>query len=361
MKMEKQGSCHSQLDDQDSTVGIECQIVASRSKLEIKPNDKRNEFKEEELSCELWSQLPNALVDKVFARLSFHALFRIQVLSRKWAARITQCLAFQDELTNISAKWESFCPLFWSWSCEWLVGYNRTAQHWQKLFSTSYFSGINKVRWLSSGAGGSLLCFHQGGWSGGDLNLHVTNPLLKTWNKLPMPTTPSRPMLDIVHVVRVGVTSYKVIVITQDDRTSIVDEMFPFDSPKSNLCAEIYSPVLNKWSIDGPGPLVSRGTRKVSSTYFEGTLYFALATSGFKSFKNLTLFAYEVERGVWATIAHPFEIEDDICQCGIVVCQSKVLLVVMQSKDRPVRGFKLGVSVYGPSFIPKCSIQILLL
>ncbi|KAG6542209.1 hypothetical protein Mapa_016442 [Marchantia paleacea] len=327
--------------------------------LSIDPtNEKAQSGIPEEMNSDLWSELPDSLLDKIFARLPLRSLFRTRVLSTKWDRAITRSLSFQSEISALSSGWESYCPVFWSWSCEWLIGYDRRSKRWHKLFKISYFPGISKVRWLSGGGAGSLLCFHQGAWSGGDLFIHVTNPFLRSWHKLPNTNTPSRPMLDIVHAVRLGLRDYEVIVITQDDRNMVVDEAAPFTSPRSALCAEIYSRVADSWTTDNLGPLVPRDLRKVSSAFFEGTLYFVLANSGFKSFKNLRLFAYQARRRRWTVLAHPFDDQDDVYQCGLVVCDSQVLLVMMNNRDRPQQSFKFPEAIHGPSYIARNSIHI---
>ncbi|KAL2652038.1 hypothetical protein R1flu_020166 [Riccia fluitans] len=314
--------------------------------------------KESEMNSEIWSQLPEVLLDKIFARLPLRALFRTRILSKRWDGAIARSLSFQAEISSLSSKWEYYCPVFWSWSCEWLIGYDRRSQTWHKLFKISYFPGISKVRWLSGGGAGSLLCFHQGGWSGGDLFIHVTNPFLRKWHKLPSTNTPSRPMLDIVHALPLGSNDYEVIVITQDDRNVFGEEAAPFNSPRSALCAEVYNRHTDSWTTDNAGPLVPREMRKVSSAFFDGTLYFVLANCGFKSFKNLRLFAYHARRRQWTVIPHPFEEQDDVYQCGIVVCHRKVLLVMMSNRDRPQHTFKFPHSIHGPSYIPRNSIHI---
>ncbi|CAM6090928.1 unnamed protein product [Calypogeia fissa] len=309
------------------------------------------------MDADLWSKMPEELLEKIIARLPLRFFFQSRVLSKSWASKMS-CAAFQNEVSLVSSRtWNSYCPIYVG--NEGLMGYDNRSKRCEKMLTLTYLPYprvrecklITNIRGKISGSG-PLLCFVD---CDHNPNIYVTNVITKKCKILPRRPNMTYPA--IVHLVLVGKDAYKVILIT------------PLEAP----CSQIYHSETQTWSIRysevGPVssnlPLTAASSRSVSSNrawissnnawtnsaYFKGTLY---VLWGYQYDGPCELLAYNTNEETWMNIQISVlrpsldQFEFFISMSRILVCADCLMVVIRLTitsnnlEDVRVIGWRVG-------------------
>lgn len=289
------------------------------------------------MDAEIWSKMPDELLEKIIARLPLRFLFQSRALSKSWASKLS-CASFQNEVSQVSMRsWGSYCPVYVG--NEGLLGYDNRSKRCEKMLTLTYLPYprvgecklITNIRGKISGSG-PLLCFVD---CDHNPNIYVTNVITGKYKMLP--PRPNKTYPAIVHLLLVGKDAYKVILIT------------PLEAP----CSQIYYSATQKWSIrysevvpvSSNLSLTAASSRWVSlnqawissnnawtnSAYFNGTLY---VLWGYQYDGPCELLAYNTDEETWMNIQINVlrpqlgQFDFFISMSRILVCAECVMVVI---------------------------------
>ncbi|CAM6091000.1 unnamed protein product [Calypogeia fissa] len=304
-------------------------------------DDCRNDLDEE-----LSGSLPLSLVEEVLARLPFKLLFQCGGLSRAWRwngggwrtrkqKQQQPPHFFEKAITSVSSKWPTYCPVYLFQ--DGLVGYNSETMSWEKIFDLSIFNclpeGIDTTTITS--CAGALVCFAsvnffstvdiildsgEDSWSFKpfDNDIHVANVVTKEWETVPPRPTMQRP--NIIHLIPVGSTGYKLILLTQ------------LESPEgscmsSTVVTQIFHSATNSWTEKSAKTALPKlRTSLFNFVYFDGVFYIATGNTSPGGPPLLT--CHNVEKGTWETMRPPIPVQPrQLVKYYVLICGSDLILV----------------------------------
>lgn len=310
-----------------------------------------------DLESELWSGMPDEILEKIFARLPLKKVMQVCLLSHSWAHKVSS-LSFQAEVCRYSANWRSLCPLHYSDSSLKLRGFDRSAMEWQDALSLSYlpdhvrkdcvlkFRPIahNDTRRSFQSVAGSLLCFLQvDADASNNLVIHMTNPMNRSLKKLP-PVVKVRPsQLYSVKVVPVGFYGYRVIVLELD---TMHPERVSSDSDRYPIRVFVYDSWLESWTPKRAFSSLPTKWCCRSIEYFQGSIYMLyqdcqqshgeLSRAERVSDNVLKLGVYDVESEKWRQVSLPVRYPYSFSNSSLCVCGSSLLMVAIEEFFLPV-------------------------
>lgn len=313
--------------------------IAEEEESEEQQNSENCDFGN--MDADLWSKIPEELLEKIIARLPFRFLFQSRALSKTWASKMS-CAAFQNEVSLVSThRWSSYCPLYVG--NEGLMGYDSSSKRFEKMLTLSYlpYPRVRDCKLITNtrgkiSASGPLLCFVD---CDHNPNIYVTNVITKKCKILP--PRPNMTYPAIVHLLLSGNNNnaYKVILIT------------PLEAP----CSQTYDSISQTWSIrysevvpmSSNLPLTAASSRWVSSNrawissnntwtnsaYFNGTLY---VLWGYQYDGPCELLAYNTVDETWVNIrinvlrpsVDQFDVVYFISMSRTFVCADSVMVVI---------------------------------
>ena len=220
---------------------------------------------------QLWSNLPNHILEHVLVFLPFWSVLRLQIVSKKWRQYLkSKCF---------SSKWPMkrsppdilFIMVTDCWQSKSVAGYNSSLNKWH-IISLSHFSPMETSHGFQIlASAGSFVCTEDIAWP--DRSLIVSNPMNRSYRKLP-------PMLDMSspYVVGMIVDSDRLgyrIVVAQDGES---------------LISQYYDSKCDSWQMN---VTLNRKVAMLAGMTSVRGLLFCL------SFWPLGLIAYNVEATSW--------------------------------------------------------------
>ncbi|KAL3680642.1 hypothetical protein R1sor_023598 [Riccia sorocarpa] len=369
-------------------------IPASSSRLggreEFRGGGEKMKLGFEDLEADLWSRLPEEILEKILARLPLKNVMQMCLLSKTYLQKLSSP-GFQAEVCRNSVNFRSLCPLHLSHSSLKVQGYDPSVNKWQDLMSLSYLpEQIRKDCVLSKfhpiahndtnrsfqSMAGSLLCFMQAdSGPSSDLIIHVTNPLNRTLRKLPHIVSLRPQKLYSVKILPVGFHDYRVIMLELDtmrlERVNSGSEGYP-------VRVHIYDSATFSWCSKREFTSLPSRWRCSSIEYHQGRLYFLYnqqshfegqeeeeeeegqhdSSGGSRVSENvLSLGVYDLESEVWKPVALPVRYPYKFSNSSLCVCGSRLFMVVVEEFLLPCIEFEERTMSMGSS-IRKNSIRI---
>ncbi|KAL2608283.1 hypothetical protein R1flu_026856 [Riccia fluitans] len=290
----------------------------------------------------LWSSLPEGLMDEVIARLPFNLFFQCYLLLRA-SVRCEKVLndtitirKFETVVTSVSAKWPTFCPIYLF--REGLVGFNNQTQTWQKAFDLKMFPFIPKGVYTTKviSCAGSLISLASVNFSSTkdvdieaykewihwkyrllDHEVYVANVVTKKWSILPPRPNMQRP--DIMHMLPIGDSEYKLLLLTQLGHVMGIPSM---------ISTQVYDSVSKSWTENCSQAFMPNWKTSLSSfAYYSGVFF--IATGSHDNNDPPVLMTYDVVNGTWTTMIPPLSLVlQNVMKYHVLLCGSKLLLVV---------------------------------
>lgn len=211
------------------------------------------------LDASVWRDMPDSVLDLVFARLPLKSLTRVRSLSKQW--RSTDF--FTRELAGLEQQQGRLALIKSGKHCEdqevWV--FDTPAQEWCK-FRLSHFpaSSSNTFSGPFAAAGGLLCYISEAKITDGSCSLEIMvgNPLTHTWRLLP-PTRSVREFPTLTHMSMTG-NQYTITLV------GLCEGVVPF-------VIEVYNSATNAWRTNVPPPQLTS-----YYNFFKGDEYRGLAT-----------------------------------------------------------------------------------
>ncbi|KAL3691103.1 hypothetical protein R1sor_004754 [Riccia sorocarpa] len=224
------------------------------------------------MNQQLWSQLPEDLVDRILACLPVVSFLQLRIVCKKWST-IMYSPSFLEMCSQVPIQGPFFIKIHRSEYNRMLPSYNPVLGKWHEI----------PINFLPSHAGipvasaGGLLCFinRYHGYVDNFCTLFVCNPLTKSWRELPSMPCKQRPIL-VSMVTERHPFRYKVIVV-------------------SPVTTDIFDSVTGAWRRVGSLPRGEEISRNVA--FSNGNLY-CLTPRWY----NCALLAYNLEQEVWEKV-----------------------------------------------------------
>lgn len=163
------------------------------------------------MDANLWSNLPDFLVENILPRLPLASLFKFRAVCKAWNSLIQE----QKFLATCYRKSTETSWFFLSAgeNCSQGVTFDPSASKWYRI--PMLFAGLlGHSSFTLCAAHGGLACFISKFDARGWMTLALCNPLLNTWRALP-------PMVEIVLLIAAGMVvdrhknSYKVSILSR--------------------------------------------------------------------------------------------------------------------------------------------------
>ncbi|EFJ31846.1 hypothetical protein SELMODRAFT_87170 [Selaginella moellendorffii] len=221
----------------------------------------------------LWSHLPDDLLDRILAWLPIDAFFRLATLCRRWS-RLATSKSFHDLCATVPSTAILFVKIIACDCQQLLTTFSPAASRWYKL--PLAFLPPNAGLPVATARG--LLCFtnHFQGYNNDEYTaLFVCNPLTKAWRELPPMLFHHRPTL-VTMVADAATKSYKLVVA-------------------GRWTTEVYSSATNSWKRSACLPRGEEISRNVALC--NGVLY-CLTPRWY----NCSLLAFSIQHETWIKI-----------------------------------------------------------
>ncbi|CAM6087043.1 unnamed protein product [Calypogeia fissa] len=270
---QQQHQCHhvEQESSSNSTHGGgAAQMIEHRNEDEVNPV----------MDTNVWSHLPEHLMDRILTHLSIEALSRLRSVCRAWHALVFSPTFLELYAANRLSQGPWFF-MFRNQDYREASTFNPAVNRWVNVAPPNL--GPNQMFFPIASAGG-LVCFSS--CANGRTTLVVANPITRQWRELP-------PMLRIqtYHmagmVVNKQTKAYKIVVV---GIYGIYDVYYP--------TTEVFMSITNEWTLSGDiprGPLFPSRRTLLSN----GILYSWCCDP------PDGLVAYNMENGTWTQIHAP--------------------------------------------------------
>jgi len=279
----------------DTDPGVELVTASQMQKSTIKAS-KGKYCKEggEELNGQLWSMLPEELVDRVLAFLPIHSLFRARTVCKRWSSIvfIPEFVDLRAKLSEVGCTEDSYYLMFPSYGenldCS---AYYPSSGHWQSLPSLSFLPA--QVKTIRQGAGGLLLVLDNRTWV-----FHVCNPFTKSWREIPR----------LTHIGKECQTASAMVAAKDSKSYKIIAAGIAH--------TQVYDSMTNKWTVSSgfPGHLEILMFRRAVC---RGILYIVALQA--QELNRIGLVAYDVQTSHWMEIEDklpPRFVNGHVVECG---------------------------------------------
>ncbi|KAL2607768.1 hypothetical protein R1flu_026341 [Riccia fluitans] len=263
------------------------------------------------MDTEIWSNIPENLIEAILPHLPLHALLRFRAVCQKWNSILNSPTFLsswhQGPLGYHKKELESPWLIFRGSARE-CVGFNPSLGRWINI--PLNFLPSSRIRVVATVGG--LLCVRRR-----DNSLLVCNPFTKTYVSLT--SKPRRWKYPIVGMVRVKSPerpdSYRVIVAGSHG------------FPASNLTTEVYDSTTRKWRVIRSRP--PRHHFQTNAVYCNGNLY----SAGFS-----VIMVYDVEKEIWREMrGPPVTQHTNLIMPHICECRGRLLMVEVVSEGFTMR------------------------
>ncbi|KAL2650619.1 hypothetical protein R1flu_018747 [Riccia fluitans] len=277
-----------------------------------------------QMSQDLWKNLPEELLEKVFARLPVRSLFTMRTLSRRWRTKLKDFLPFQAEVKSVTGAWKSHGPIDVDKSG--MKGFDAATSKWETLFKPWNIPNNPLLRedgseWKVASVCGYLICFMRPPpasemkiWQ--ELEMEVSNPMNGSWRRLPrLETKLWSHFTLVVRVVPAGDENYMIVVI---------GDLQPF-------YVYIYSSFTYRWTEHHRDPYPFLRCKSIQ--YFDKRVYFLYERAepypddDSEGKESLGVEMFHVELGIWERRPLPFKEYEKYDLLGFLVCQSSLMMI----------------------------------
>ncbi|KAJ7517181.1 hypothetical protein O6H91_21G013300 [Diphasiastrum complanatum] len=251
------------------------------------------------LDPELWTGLPEDVLDKVLARLPAQSLARFRCVCKRWNS-ILHSRGFLNLCSQTPGR-DSWILMFADPYYKAVFAYIPKENKWLHIRLAFLPSHVDNVT-----AAGGLLCFRLLE-ANGSSSMCICNPVTRSWRKLP----PMRGRWSgnlVGMVMDMKTLRYKVIVQTK--------HVLPY-----TLRTEEFDSGTNAWRLTSS----SSANFTTGSAFCNGLLYFMAWEQHNGAFICDGVYAYNIDRGTW-TSAHAPMPYFYICP-HLVECQGRLLMV----------------------------------
>ncbi|KAL3695733.1 hypothetical protein R1sor_009809 [Riccia sorocarpa] len=283
--------------------------------------------------------LPEDLVEKILARMSFPHIFKVRLLSKHWYSKISktelmgsQQSVFLNEIRGFASQWPTYCPAFishdWKSGGAFVHGFNRSTESWEK------FRIPKKIPYLSQGRcktgtalRGAILVFDVSGIYG-QRELIVANVVTGAWRQMPSCPLPTR--IFSVQVYSNAGGAYEVLVYGKKYGENTFDYLlYSSESSSWSTCSKRELPVIHEIA------------------YVDGCLYELSRMND-----HWTLVRRNWESGVEVAVRVSYRRHEKMLRLAVLQCVSKVLVVtvfrrvnssVASSEDNRARVYEVSL------------------
>lgn len=258
----------------------------------------------EQLIENLWSKLPDEVMDLVLAWLPLSAFFRMRCVCKKWNYVISSP-SFLDTYSRVPFRSAFFLHLIRINGVLMAACHDPTLNRWQRLPLDS----IPVNAYIHGGAGGLFCCQRV---VNGFLVLSICNPLTKQWRELPPMPNMNTATCFVKMVVNTKTNTYKVLRVGQLQPPS----PFRNNAARIELCTEVYDSADDAWKTVENTPSDLRFIQGCSVC--DGAIQCRTSTTR-------RMMAYDLEHDVWTELfARNL---DSILDSKLVDCEGRPFLV----------------------------------
>ncbi|KAG0557997.1 hypothetical protein M758_11G167400 [Ceratodon purpureus] len=197
---------------------------------------KGNEAPAEDLNENIWSKLPDEVMDLVLAWLPLSAFFRMRCVCRKWN-HIISSPNFLDTYSRVPFRTAFFLHLIRVNGVLMAACHDPTVNRWQRLPLDS----IPVNAYIHGGAGGLFCCQRV---VNAFLVLSVCNPLTKKWRDLPPMPNLNTATCFVKMIANPTNNTYKIVRVGQLQPLPPVRN----NGARIELCTEIYDSGTDSWT-----------------------------------------------------------------------------------------------------------------
>nr|PNR41183.1 hypothetical protein PHYPA_018586 [Physcomitrium patens] len=270
-----------------------------------------------DLDATIWKNLPEEVLERIFALLPFPNLFRCATICKKWRMIAQSPLLRLTRASSIVTPWPSYCLVRYSqresgalhWS-----GFCTDTNKWQDMPRISIPTCPGKC--VITGSGGLLAIYKPG-------TVLVCNPITGQQRELPR-TNQKWSWPNVLHMVTDDVQGSYTIILAGTEAYSI----------RKLQATEVYDSVTNKWVVTGSLPAGMRLDTQ-DAALDNGLLYCTAQKVYVQAEDNLVgtdaLVAFDIHRGVWSEVANEFP--DDSARQTPLVCGGRIVMAVAPVDD----------------------------
>ncbi|KAL2620665.1 hypothetical protein R1flu_000870 [Riccia fluitans] len=255
-------------------------------------------------------KLPVELTEKIVSQVPFSEIFRYRAPWERWPSKFVKSLLSPFLIRKSAPCWPSFSPAF-VLDRRKLIAFNRLDSCWE-YFHFEAFPSNASPHGSDPVFGGALVCILEEGPIA-----VVTNLLTRNRRRISCPPELGNGHFFSPLIVPVGAENYKLIFygIKGEDTISALFEVYLYDSG------------CRVWMYrSAPAFEISRIS---PCAYLDGILYGMWPCSQSSSFTYL--FQFDLQNGVLRE-THGMEFEEDrFVKSGVVVCGSRVMVVIIES------------------------------
>lgn len=197
---------------------------------------KGNEPPAEELIENIWSKLPDEVMDLVLAWLPLSAFFRMRCVCKKWN-HIISSPNFLDTYSRVPFRTAFFLHLIRVNGVLMAACHDPVVNRWQRLPLDS----IPVNAYIHGGAGGLFCCQRV---VNAFLVLSVCNPLTKRWRDLPPMPNLNTATCFVKMVAQASDNNYKIVRVGQLQPLPPVRN----NGARIELCTEVYDSATDAWT-----------------------------------------------------------------------------------------------------------------
>lgn len=273
---------------------------------------------------ELWSTLPEDLMNRVLAWLPIPLLFQARSVCKRWSSTIGSP-AFLNMHAEIFGKHTPFLLFPFVGDSLTYAAFDPSAKEWQPMPPMSFLP--SEIKFVEGVAGG--LVFFSVEMPFQPVKLYVCNPLTRSWRQLPEMSHKRTPIFRHM-VVDEETKSYKIVVAGNADVVSNRNGYHRF------LNTEVYDSSTGVWTETSSIP--SRFDPGWSSADCNGTLY-CMVNEADAVNHSLGVISYNLEAGLWSD--HFQQLPEGFSLAQVVECMGQILMVAERYLNGSVKNIHL--------------------
>ncbi|KAL2633521.1 hypothetical protein R1flu_005000 [Riccia fluitans] len=278
--------------------------------------------------------LLDELIEEILSRVSYPALYKARLLSKRWHSRFsisprdelrcTSTASFHNLVTSAAVKWPKYAPV--SVVGKEVVGYNRSSSCWHKLAIHERVP-LDVITDESStwrpGFAGSLMCT-VGRSDDKALQLRVTNTMTGDWNLLPSPPEDRDNLIMDFRFLRVGSQNYKILV---HNLPCPQFQAHVYDSSESSKTwINLSNSTSTTAGIPGLSPL-----SEYTDAYIDGTFYCMNKDSD----GGMIVWRFATDTGTWEQVLRSVEFGSGELPGGMFQFGERFIIVSLLRVDSP--------------------------